>query len=172
MEIQNDHPSIYFKENIQGINEYPYNWPDGEILCRLNIFTNDIAKERLQHRAVTIALRAWQLRINKVRFRRERNPNPSVDFEVSFEPLENFTDTGILAQAYFPGQGNVSGDCEINDEWNWVTSSKYQTIGNPPLVPVSIHEFGHSLGLRHDTMEKESIMHPSFNLGKRKNSLH
>ena len=53
-----------------------------------------------------------------------------------------------------------------------MTSSKYQTIGNPPLVPVLIHEFGHYLGLRHDTMEKESIMYPSFNLGKRKNSLH
>ena len=107
-----------------------------------------------------------------MRFTRERNPKSSVDFEVSFEPLENFTGPGILAQAYFPGQGNISGDCKINDEWNWVTSSKYQTIRNPPLVSVLIHEFGHSLGLRHDTMEKESIMYPSFNLGKRKNSLH
>ena len=58
VEIQNDYQSIYFKENIQGINEYPYNCPDGEISYRLNSFTNDIAKERLQHRAVTITLRA------------------------------------------------------------------------------------------------------------------
>ena len=45
-------------------------------------------------------------------------------------------------------------------------------MGQPPLVPILIHEFGHSLGLRQDVVESSSIMYPSFNLGRKKNKLH
>lgn len=163
---------ILFKENIEGIDEWPHSWPDGEISYRLNNLTQDISKESFQHRAVTVSLRAWQLRINKLKFRRERNPDVSVDFDVSFAPLENFDNRkGVLAHAWFPGQGKISGDVEINDEWNWTTHSALQILSTPPLVPILIHEFGHSLGLRHDNFTSESIMYPSFNLGEKKNRL-
>lgn len=172
-ELHSAENGIKFTENIEGINEWPHSWPDGEITYRLNNSTSDIEKESHQKRAVTVSLRAWQLRINKLKFRRERNPDVSVDFEVSFEDLAHFDNMkGVLAHAYFPGQGEVSGDCHINDEWNWVTSSLFQKLSSPPLVPVLIHEFGHSLGLRHDTTTMDSIMYPSFDLGKKKNSLH
>lgn len=154
------------------IEEWPYSWPDGEISYRLNNFTKDIDSEKLQLRAVTVALRVWQLRINKIKFRRERNPDVNVDFQVSFQPQEKFSSEGVLAHAWFPGQGEVSGDVEINDNWDWVTHSALQDIGHPPIVPILIHEFGHSLGLRHDLTESDSIMYPSFNLGRKKNSLH
>ncbi|MDH3313180.1 MAG: matrixin family metalloprotease [Nitrosopumilus sp.] len=162
-----------FTENIEGIDEWPHSWPEGEISYRLNNKTKDVLKERLQHKAVTVSLRAWQLRIRKLKFRRERTPGASVDFNVSFEPLSHFDNMkGVLAHAYFPGQGDISGDCHINDEWNWTTHSALQKLSTPPLVPVLIHEFGHSLGLRHDTTAMDSIMYPSFDLGKKKNSLH
>ena len=164
--------SLHFYENIVGIDEWPYSWPDGEISYRLNNFTNDIKKESHQIRAVTIALRAWRLHIGRIRFRRERNPYVEVDFDVSFEDLAHFDNKkGVLAHAYFPGQGDISGDCHINDEWNWTTHSELQKLSTPPLVPILIHEFGHSLGLRHDTKTMESIMYPSFDLGKKKNNL-
>ena len=165
--------SLKFTENnIEGLTEWPHNWADGEISYRLNNHTMDIDKEKHQHRAVTVSLRAWQLRINKLKFRRERNPNVSVDFDVSFQPLSEFSSKGVLAHAYFPGQSTkLSGDVEINDEWNWTYSSKFQTLSKPPLVPILIHEFGHSLGLTHDTVDKASIMYPSFNLGEKKNTL-
>ena len=162
---------ILFKENIEGIDEWPHSWPKGEITYRLNNHTKDIAKASLQDRAVTVALRAWQLRISDLKFRRERNTDVSVDFDVSFQPLEKFSGKGVLAHAWFPGQGKISGDCEINDEWNWTTHSALQKLSTPPLVPILIHEFGHSLGLRHDTVTRESIMYPSFDLGQKKNKL-
>ena len=173
-ELKSDVKGVVFTENIEGIdNEWPHNWPDGEISYRLNNLTKDITKESFQHRAVTVSLRAWQLRINKLKIRRERNPDVSVDFDVSFAPLENFDNQkGVLAHAWYPGQGKISGDCEINDEWDWVTSTKFQSLSKPPLIPILIHEFGHSLGLRHDTAERDSIMYPSFNLGQKKNKLH
>lgn len=163
---------IEFVENIEGINEWPHNWPDGEISYRLNNFTTD-HEVRHQIRAVTVALRTWQLRITKLKFRRERSPDPSVDFEVAFQPQSKFNTPNVLAHAWFPGQGNISGDVEINDEaWDWVPSVHLQTLANPPLTSILIHEFGHSLGLRHDTTTQESIMYPSFNLGRRKIVLH
>ena len=38
-------------------------------------------------------------------------------------------------------------------------------MGKPPLLPILIHEFGHSLGLRHDIFDVTDIMYPSFDLG-------
>ncbi len=152
--------------------QWPHSWPDGEISYRLNNHTADIDKSKFQDRAVTVALRAWQLRISNLKFRRERNPDTPVDFDVSFEPLAHFDGKkGVLAHAYFLGQGNISGDCHINDEWNWTTHSALQNSSTPPLVPILIHEFGHSLGLRHDPDHRESIMYPSFSLSQKKNTL-
>ena len=164
--------TILFSENIEGIDEWPHNWPDGEVSYRLNNFTDDIESLGHQERAVTVALRVWQLRINKIRFRREYNEDVNVDFNVSFKPADHFSSEGTLAHAWYPGQGDISGDVHINDRWDWVTHSRIADIGHPPLIPILIHEFGHSLGLRHDTTEVYSIMYPSFNLGKRKNQLH
>lgn len=163
---------IEFAESIEGIDEWEHSWPDGEISYRLNNHTNDIEIPNLQNRAVTVALRAWQLYINKLKFRRERNPDVTVDFDVSFEDLAHFDGKkNVFAHAYYPGQGDISGDCHINDDWNWTTHSVLQTLRRPPLVPILIHEFGHSLGLRHDTVSNESIMWPSFNMGQKKNRL-
>jgi len=169
-EAHSNFSQMKFEENIQGIDEWPHKWEERDISYRLNNFTDDF-KHRWQTRAVTVALMVWQFRLSKLRFRRERNPDVSVDFNVSFEDLAHFDGRrGVFAHAYFPGQGEISGDCHINDDWNWVVATKWQTLSKPPLVPVLIHEFGHSLGLRHDTTT-ESIMYPSFNLGEKKYKL-
>lgn len=162
---------IQFAETIPGGDEWPHSWPDGEITYRLNNRSKDLG-DRNQIRAVTVALRVWQLRINKLKFRRERSPFPSVDFQVRFESKDKFASDNVFAHAWFPGQGDISGDVEINDEtWDWVPSAYYQDLAHPPLTAIMIHEFGHSLGLRHDNDHDESIMYPSFNLGRKKNSL-
>lgn len=163
--------NLQFHENIEGINEWPHSWPDGTISYRLNNSSPDF-DHSWQLRAVTVALRAWQLRINKLKFRRERSPDPSVDFEVWWRPKEDFSSDNVFAHAWFPGQGSISGDVEINDEWPWVPGVHLMDLAHPPLVPVMIHEFGHSLGLRHDTTTNDSIMYPSFNLGRAKTHLH
>lgn len=162
---------VKFEDNITQIEEWPHHWPDGEISYRLNNFSEDL-KNKWQIRAVTVALRVWQWRLSKLKFRRERNPDAHVDFNVSFDDLDHFDGRkGVLAHAYYPGQGDISGDCHINDEWNWVANSGMQTLSKPPLVPILVHEFGHSTGLVHDNFDVGSIMYPSFNLGKKKYKL-
>ena len=154
-------------------DEWKYRWASGNLTYRLNNLSPDIEKKEWQIRAVTVAFRAWQLRINDLKFVREYDINKHVDINISFQPLSKFDNRkGVLAHAYFPGQGEISGDIEINDEWNWVPSAKWQTLSKPPLVAVLIHEIGHSLGLKHDTSTMDAIMYPSFDLGKPKNKLH
>lgn len=153
-------------------DEWPHRWPDGIVTYRLNNLSLDIEKKEWQTRAVTVAFRVWQLRIKDIKFKREYDMTKHVDMNISFQPLAKFNNQkGVLAHAWFPGQGEISGDIEINDEWNWVPATKWQRLSHPPLVPILIHEIGHSLGLKHDSLDAESIMYPSFDLGKEKNKL-
>ncbi len=163
--------ALLFKENIEGINEWPHNWADGTLSYRLNNFSEDFAYS-WQTRAVVVALRTWQLRINKLKFRRERNPTASVDADVWFRPAEDFSSPNVFAHAWYPGQGQVSGDCEINDSWDWVPGVHLSAMNKPPLVPILVHEFGHSMiGLRHDPTDSRQIMYPSFSIGSKKTTL-
>jgi len=169
-----DH-KIEFKENIEGIDEWPHKAPEGEISYRLNNFSEDF-KDAWQIRAVTVALRAWKLRLNRIYFRRERNPDAHVYANIEWHPLSHFDDKkGVLAHGYFPGQGEASGDVHLNDEWSYVQGVKWQDLAHPPLVPILMHEFGHSIiGLRHDTANiamNTEMMYPSFNLGRKFNKL-
>ena len=169
-QLEEHYDKLQFTENLEGITEWPHSWPDGEISYRLNNLSEDF-KGKWQTRAVTVALRTWQLRINKIKFRRERNPDTHVDFDVFWKDLSSFSGRGVLAHAWYPGQGLISGDVEINDEWNWVPGVHMVSLSRPPLVPILIHEFGHSLGLTHDPFTTDSIMYPSFDLGKKKTRL-
>jgi len=167
-ELKSQINGLKFTENVEGIDEWPHKWPDGEISYRVNNNSMDF-DVGYQKRAVTVAFRVWQLRINKLKFRRERSPDVSVDINISFESSSVFKSKHVLAHAFFPGQGVVSGDVEINDEdWDWVSGTHVSTMGKPPLTTVMIHEIGHSLGLRHDTMDLSSMMYPSVDLGKPK----
>ena len=163
---------LKFEETLdERIEEWPHSWPLGELSYRLNSYSDDLKKKH-QERAVTVALRAWRWRIKDLRFRRERNPDTHVDINVEFEDLAHFDGKrGVLAHAYYPGQGDISGDCHINDEWNWVSGVHLSTMSKPPLVPILIHEFGHSLGLTHDNFHQDDIMYPSFDLGQKKNTI-
>ena len=164
---------IQFHDGLEGIQEWPMNknFPPGEISYRLNNFSPDFATN-WQIRAVTVALRTWQLRIDKLKFRRERNPTAHVDADIWWRPNDYFASANVLAHAWYPGQGSVSGDVEINDSWHYVPGVHLAELNQPPLVPILVHEFGHGvIGLTHDPTSEKEIMYPSFNLGRRKTGL-
>ncbi len=166
--------NLRFAESVdERIEEWPHSGEPlpRELSYRLNSFSTD-TKKKWQIKAVTVALRAWRWRLKNLRFRRERNPDVKVDINVEFEDLTHFDGKkGVLAHCYYPGQGEISGDCHINDEWNWVPGVHMSTLGKPPLVPILIHEFGHGIGLTHDNFDNTDIMYPSFDLGKKKNKI-
>jgi hypothetical protein len=152
------------------INEWEHSWKPlpRDISYRLNNFSDDFSK-KWQIRAVTVAFRAWQWRLSKLKFRRERNPDAHVDININWEDLAHFDNKkGVLMHAYYPGQGDISGDVHVNDNWDYVAGSSFQSMAHPPFVPPMIHELGHSIGLVHDPFDVTDIMYPSFDLGKKK----
>jgi len=175
-EAVQDGNKIGYKENIEGLTEWPMskNWPDGEVSYRLNNHSSDFIED-WQTRAIVVAFRTWQLRINRLKLRRERNPDAHVDMNISWEMLDKFSGRNVFAHAWFPGQGEISGDVEINDEaWMWQPGVHLSDMARPPLVPIMIHEIGHSLGLRHDTLGSSmntEIMYPSYNMGRKQTTL-
>jgi len=165
---------LQFADTVdEKIDEWPHSWKPlpRELSYRLNNISNDMSKT-WQERAVTVSLRAWRWRLKNLSFRRERNPDVKVDINVKFGDLDSFGGKkGVLARAYYPGQGDVSGDIEINDWWNWVPGVHLASLAKPPMVPILIHEVGHGIGLTHDPYHQEDIMYPSFNRGQKKNRI-
>ena len=64
---------------------------------------------------------------------------------------------GVLAHAYFPGQGAISGDAHFDDAEPW---SVTPFVGNHMLNTLT-HEFGHSIGLSHSNVPG-AIMAPFY----------
>jgi len=164
---------LLYRDGIEGFREWPMdkNFPEGELSYRLNNFSEDFASN-WQIRAVTVALRTWQWRIKKLKFRRERNPTAHVDANVWWRSQDYFSSPNVFAHAYYPGQGEVSGDVELNDSWDYVPGVHLSKMNRPPMVPIMIHEFGHSvIGLTHDPTSAKEIMYPSFSIGSKKTIL-
>lgn len=126
-------------------------------------------------KALNYAMTTWDLEINVTFkpqwFERDRiiGPDITLDFK-SKEEEQLFKDRpSVLAYAYFPSQGSVSGKVVFNNEYIWDFQGKGMrakeafekgyvngyshpdnVIKTYSIVAVLIHELGHSLGLRHD----------------------
>jgi len=85
----------------------------------------------------------------------QKSTSRSADIDIKFEYIDG--SNGILARAYFPGQGKISGDAFFDTSEPW---SVTPGVGVHFLNTLT-HEFGHSLGLRHSSV-KGSIMWPTY----------
>ncbi|XP_070600353.1 interstitial collagenase-like [Erythrolamprus reginae] len=64
---------------------------------------------------------------------------------------------GLLAHAFLPGQSSISGDAHFDDDELWTLGSE---VGYS-LFLVGAHEFGHSLGLEHSSIQG-ALMYPMY----------
>lgn len=128
--------------------------------------------------AFNLAMTTWDVQIPiDLYFVREGPADITLEFTHD-DPY--FTSEGILAYAYYPGQGSVSGKIVFNDNVLWsrdgkpisaeeytrITGRKVQFPNNKyatfNFIHTAIHEIGHALGLTHSN-EKGDIMYPYYN---------
>ena len=127
-----------------------------------------ISKRQLK-RAVNLAISTWNFEI-PLKFKSAWNTQ--ADIEIRFRTKEEdnyFKDKpSVLAYAYFPGQGSVSGQVVFNASYIWdlkgrgirgdeaikkgLVENAYpdNILKTYNIFAVLIHELGHTLGLKHD----------------------
>lgn len=108
------------------------------------------------------ALNVWA-KNSKLTFREVREGDDA-DILISFvrrnhgdgHPFEG--PGGVLAHAFYPGPG-IGGDAHFDDEETWLIDKEDNHGTN--LMGAAVHEFGHSLGLGHSSVQ-DSIMFPWY----------
>jgi len=136
-------------------------------------------------RALNLAMTTWDLEIPLV-FKPAAWYGVPADIRISFRGDEDNTfktRPGVLAYAYFPAQGSVSGIVVFNINYIWDLSGKGisgkkavdlgivpnanpdSTIKTYNIIQTLIHELGHTIGLRHDATgnrQGKDVMDPYY----------
>jgi predicted Zn-dependent protease len=150
-------------------------WDKKELTYSIKTGTNDFNRLRT---ALNLAMTNWDIEIPiKLKYVKTGG-----DITIEFSTNDQYFSQmpGVLAYAYFPGSGNMSGKIVFNDNYLWsmkgeaITGEEYMRITGRKVSDPSnffatynilhtlTHEIGHSLGLAHSNF-KEDVMYPFYN---------
>lgn len=152
--------------------EWSHKWSEDVMYYDIIGECKSLSRKQLE-RGLNLAFSTWEAEINiKLHPSRMHNkiPNFTIDFKTSDEEKQFKDSPSVLAYAYYPGQGSVSGKVVFNNDYIWSLDGKevkakdaidrgYPVKGTPSpeqllrtykFITVAIHELGHSLGLKHD----------------------
>ncbi len=140
-----------------GVNGRVFRWPRTDLTYRIDSRTPDITDPNDVDRTMEAALQVWS-DVTPLTFRRVFGTTPA-DIIITFDRLNHgdgndFDGPGrVLAHAYFP----TNGDAHFDEDERWTIN----TFQGTNLFQVAAHEFGHSLGLGHSTIDA-ALMAPFY----------
>ena len=161
--------------SFETAKELTAKWDNQVITYSIKNSTSDFDYLR---KALNLAMTSWDIEIPiKLKY-----TNKTGDINLEFSVSDKyFTDSpGVLAYAYFPDSGALSGKIVFNDNYLWsidgkpITALEYtkrtgKQVSNMNnmfatynITHTLIHEIGHSLGLIHSNF-KNDVMYPFYN---------
>ena len=142
-------------------------WNKNELTYGFQNYTSDNGLTQAQiHQAIAQAFALWAAE-TPLSFRRvaiANNPDIRIRFVAGSHgdgaPFDG--QSGVLAHAFYPppNSGDLAGDAHFDEAESWTINIPTGS-GKIDLVTVAAHEFGHSLGLRHSSVNG-ALMFPSY----------
>ncbi|XP_030294899.1 collagenase 3 [Sparus aurata] len=133
-------------------------WKKRTLSYRIAVYSRSIPAPKV-HKVFKAAWKVWSS-VAQIKFRRRRRKE--ADIVISFMNRDHKDGSpfdgkgGVLAHAFMPGYG-IGGDVHFDAEEDW--SFNFTGFN---LFPVTVHEFGHALGLPHSS-DPGAIMYPAYN---------
>lgn len=171
--------SFHAVENIQ--NERPGKWHKDILTYTIIRATYDVEKLNQLKSAVNVFMTMWDIEINPTLIP-SNDPNSDIRlYWRSSSEEQYFKDKpSVLAVAYYPEQGEVSGIIIFNDDYFFnltgdevdaylvdpihYTKGDGKKIRGYNLLAIGGHELGHTLGLTHSTKTgSDDLMLPYYN---------
>ena len=177
--INNKYIARTMQDNQIVQDERAGSWKKQTLTYSVMQSTKEISNTTLRM-AVNIFMTMWDIETNLTLKPSNINPDIRIFFKTSLEEKYFKDRPSVLAYAYYPEQGSVSGIMVFNDDYYWnltgeevdaylvdpvhYTKGDGKKIRGYNLLAVGGHEFGHVLGLTHSTNpDGTDLMLPYYN---------
>lgn len=134
-------------------------WPKSSLTYRFENYTPEMRQSDVESE-IRRAFDAWEM-VTNLKFTKDDTSVPDIWIKFAAgshgdgSPFDG--QSGVLAHAYFPTTDPIGGDAHFDEAELWTLNVAQGTN----LFQVAAHEFGHSLGLGHSSIN-EALMAPFY----------